>query len=111
MLHAAQPPKRESVTLVTVRFHQVTLGSLFKIGWICNLSIWIWLFPLFALGGNFKFNDELLTGFKGFVVSIVISLLLAFIGSIVIGVGGIIARFADRWLPLINLSYIDEPKD
>lgn len=98
--------------LVSFRFFHLTLGSLFKIGFICNLffwmpiGIWVGIGALFG-GDNLTWNEEAVTGFSGLVGGIVMAFASSVIGAIILMLGGIVARFVNRWVSFGGVQYVD----
>lgn len=98
--------------LVTFRFFHLTLGSLLKIGFICNLffwmpiGIWVGIGALFG-SGNLMWNEEPVTGFPGFVGGVVMAFVASLIGAIILMLGGIVARLVNRWVSFGGVQYVD----
>lgn len=99
--------------LTTVNFKQLTTGSLFRIGWIANLAVWgviaVILAVLALLGyDTVEFNDQPLHGIGAVIGAIVIGGVFALIGAVLMMLGGMLAKFAGRWLTFGDLDILTE---
>jgi hypothetical protein len=98
---------------VTIDFHQLTFGSLCKIGVICNLFVWcpFGLFMGFAGIAGYdvvELDGEPVTGLAALLTALGVSMAFAILGGIVIGIGGIIARFVNRWVSFGGVRYTED---
>lgn len=85
-----------------VPFNRLTLGSLGRMGLICNLSLWL---PLGLIGGMpaffgsplLSFNKIEATGWGGVLEGVLAALFMALVGSLAMLGGAAVAR-AVPWL-------------
>ncbi|MCF6195066.1 MAG: hypothetical protein GXP00_12925 [Alphaproteobacteria bacterium] len=99
-----------------LEFHQLPSGTIFKIGLICNLSIWgvfaIILGVLGAMGMNVvSWNDAYIHGYKAIIIALLICSVFAVIGSTILMLGGMIGNRIVRSPSLNKLSYITKTSD
>lgn len=100
--------------IARIRFHQLTFGSLVRIGWICNLFVWV---PLWALAAaqsllgpsnSFVFGDTPASPAQIVIMAVGGALLCALIGGLTLGLGGLVARVVNRVVPFGGIRFRGE---
>jgi hypothetical protein len=89
-------------------FNRLSLGSLIRIGFICNACLWLPVCVLYGLnsllgGATVKFNNVQITGFKGLIVSFLIGLSFVLTGTLAMIIGSIVTRLA---APLLRGQFL-----
>ena len=94
-----------------INFGQLPAGTIFKIGFLCNLGIW----GMFALlvGGlalfgfeTVKWSGTYVTGFSGLIIGLIISAIFAVFGAVLLFLGGLLIGWAARRFNFGKLQYI-----
>ena len=97
-------------TLEEIDFHQLPVGTIFKIGFICNIFFW-GLMGLFS-GVMALFGEDTISiggvptyGFSGLIASILASVFFSVMGACILVAGGLVAGWASREFDFGKLTY------
>lgn len=94
-----------------INLSQLPAGTIFKIGFLCNLGIWGVFGLLVGVMALFGFetvhwNGTYVTGFSGLIIGLIISTIFAVIGAVLLFLGGLLAGLAARHFNFGTLQYI-----
>ncbi|MCJ9429158.1 hypothetical protein [Kordiimonas marina] len=97
--------------LGAIRFGNIPSGSMFKIGFFCNIFIWGVLGLIFGglamLGYNtVSWNHQHVYGLAGLLFGVGICVVFAFLGAVLLMVGGLLATWAARRFGFGELYYL-----
>jgi len=97
-----------------INLTQLPSGTIFKIGFLCNLGLW-GVFGLLvggmALAGfeTVHWNGTYVTGFSGLIVGLMISAIFAVLGAVLLFLGGLIIGLIARRFNFGKLQYMTGP--
>ncbi len=101
-----------TLKVVTFRFCRLTVGSLFKIGFICNLFVWMPIgigtgIQAFFGDGSVTVNEQTVTGFWALIAPVGFTFMFALVAAIILMLGGLLARFVNRWVSFGGIQYFE----
>ncbi len=102
--------------ITEMNIKQIPSGTIFKIGFICNISIWgvvALIFGVMGMSGMdiVKWNDANVYGIQALVVAFLICFVFAICGSVVLMLGGLIGSRLMGSSSLGKLSYFVETEN
>ncbi len=102
--------------LTELNIKQLPSGTIFKIGFICNISLWGIFALIFGTMGAAGFevvswNGTYIHGFWAIVVALIVCSVFAIIGSLMLMLGGLVGSRLVGSTSFGKLSYIVEPED
>jgi len=97
--------------LGAIRFGNIPSGSMFKIGFFCNICLWgvfgtlVGILALFGYN-TVTWNGAHVHGVQGLLFGVGIGVVFAFLGAVFLMIGGLLATWAARRFGFGELYYL-----
>jgi len=94
-----------------INLSQLPAGTIFKIGFLCNLGIWgafgllVGVMALFGFE-TVRWGGAYVTGFGGLIVGVLISAIFSVFGAVLLFLGGLLTGWAARHFNFGTLHYL-----